>query len=218
MTGYKTNKMVLDFVNPNCLANMVESSGAAQAADHVTLSDDAALGWDLDADAGILAADIKWVEFVARAAATPVQDALIFIGLGDHLGVDNDWDNIANRVGFQCLNTAAGGALDVQAVVASPAADSGAQATGFVLGTSWQRFRLSLWERVVTGSPPAASTGGRASVLASCGNADGYVRPIITAAHLDISGWTGTLQPLVTVTGATQDVDLKEITIAYAAR
>jgi len=221
MSSHATRRVEYNFTNPNALAATfdVRTSGGAvaQNEDHVRLTDDGALGFDPTAVSGIVAADLKCVEILARAASAPPQSVTAFIGIADKAGADQDYTNLANFVGFVMPGTAAGGALSVQAKTTG--LDSGLIATnGFTLQTSWQRFKLNLWENTVSVSPPSASKSGLANVKLSAGNDDGYVRIVDVSAAMDISDYTAQLQPLVLLTGGTLNLDVKEIVLEYAIR
>lgn len=215
MSGHTSTQERYCFTNINVLANLFETRATgtvAQNGDSVRITDNGLITFDVDTANGILAADLKSLQVVAKAGGTPPSSAKVFIGLADLPGADQDYANLANFVGFIMPGAASGGALSVQA---KASLDSGAVATGLNLTTSWQRFSINLVENVVTVGPPGASKSGRANVKMSLGNADGYVRHVDVSTAMDIESYSGTLQPVVMNAGATFNLDVKEICLEY---
>ena len=84
---------------------------------------------------------------------------------------------------------------NVKALAADGTNTLSAIAVGHQLSTTIRRFQFDFGSGVLTQSAPALSKGGKASVRLAMGNAQGLLRPVLPNTLINLSAYSGGLQP-----------------------
>jgi len=131
--------------------------------------------------------DLIAVEFVAKTVAALDAATMLAFGLA---GARNDAiDSIAQHALFRCI-----GDNSIVVETDDGTNDNNDKATGFSMGTDWQRFRIDFSERITTQEPPSVSLGRASNIGFYVGNSNGSLRRVASGTRFDMSNYTGGLQ------------------------
>lgn len=157
--------------------------------------------------------DLIAVEFLVKLVTSQIANSRVMVGLGT--ARNNSADAITQHVHFSAEGSTA---LTVESDD-NGTNDNDGLVTGLTWTGGWQRLVIDFAEGVKTQSPPFQSVGGKGDVRFKASNAGGALRPINLTTGVDMSAYTGGLQPLLQINnGGSSDVvslAIREIVVEH---